>query len=292
MRVTENTRLNTIQRNLSRVSSAHAEASNRAATGLKLNKASDDPVGAAYVSTVRNSLQQTATYRKNIGLVRSDVETTESAIAQGVELLNQSREAAMQGANDSLDSGDRQMLANQVAALREQLVGIANTKGSAGYLFSGNQLDTPAFAEDGTYQGDEGVRRLETGHNVFMDASVTGLDVFDAPGGVNVFEVLDSLETALRSDDGTQISAQLTSLDAALSQMNQSRAETGLMLNRMDTADATLEQSELGLTKRSADITDADVFETLSQLTQLGTTLQQALSVARTTLNMGGLERF
>lgn len=292
MRVTENIRLNTIQRNLNRVSNAHSEASNRAATGLKLNKASDDPVGAAYVSTVRNSLQQTATYRKNIGLVRSDVETTESAIAQGVELLNQSREAAMQGANDSLDSGDRQMLANQVAALRDQLVGIANTKGAAGYLFSGNQLDTPAFAEDGTYQGDDGVRRLETGQNVMMDASVTGRDVFAPPDGVNVFDVLDSLETALRSDDGTQISAQLSSLDAALSQMNQSRAETGLMLNRMDTADATLEQSELGLTKRSADITDADVFETLSELTQLGTTLQQALSVARTTLNMGGLERF
>ena len=62
-------------------------------------------------------------------------------------------------------------------------------------------------------------------------------------------------------------------------------------MNRMDTADATLEQSELSLTKRQADITDADVFETLSRMTQLGTTLQQAISVARTTLNMS-LERF
>jgi hypothetical protein len=45
------------------------------------------------------------------------------------------------------------------------------------------------------------------------------------------------------------------------------------------------------LTKRQADITDADVFETLSRMTQLGTTLQQAISVARTTLNTS-LERF
>ncbi len=292
MRVTENMRLNNIQRNLNRLSTAHSEASQRAASGFKLNKPSDDPVGAAYVSTVRNSLQQATTYRKNIGLMRSDMETAESAIAQGVELLNQSREAAMQGANASLDTEDRQMLANQVAALRDQLVGLSNTKGSAGYLFSGNKSDTPAFASDGTFQGDAGVRRLETGPNVLMDASVNGQNVFAPSDGVSVFAVLDSLETALRSDDSSQISAQLTTLDQALNQMNQSRAETGLIMNRMDTADATLEQSEFGLTKRSADITDADVFETLSQLTQLGTTLQQALSVARTTLNMGGLERF
>lgn len=291
MRVTENMRLGGLQRTLSRLSSAHAEATEQAASGLKLNRASDDPIGASYVSAVRTSLQQASTYRSNIGLLRSDTELAEGAIAQAVELLNQGREAAMQGANDSLRGQDREALAVQVAALRDQLVGIANTKGAAGYLFSGNKLDTPAFAADGSYQGDDGVRRLETGPGVTMDASVNGQNVFAPSGGVNVFTALDSLEAALRSNDSSQISAQLGTLDGALGQLNQSRAETGLLMNRMDTADATLEQSELSLTKRQADITDADVFETLSRMTQLGTTLQQAISVARTTLNLS-LERF
>lgn len=127
---------------------------------------------------------------------------------------------------------------------------------------------------------------------MFMDASVNGQSVFAPADGVNVFSVLDSLEAALRSGDGTQVSAQLSSMDTAFEQLNQSRSQTGLLMNRMDTADATLELSEFSLKKRSAEITDVDVFETLSQLTQLGTTLQQALAVARQTLNMGGLERF
>jgi flagellar hook-associated protein 3 FlgL len=292
MRVTENIRLNTIQRNLNRLSAAYTDVSGRAASGLKLNKASDDPLGASYLSSIRTSLQQASTYRSNIGLMRSDVETAENAIAQAMELLNQGREAAMLGANDSLNAENRQALAEQVAALRTQLIGVANTKGTAGYLFSGNKLDTPAFASDGSYQGDEGVRRLETGANVFMDASVNGQSVFAPADGVNVFSVLDSLEAALRSGDGTQVSAQLSSMDTAFEQLNQSRSQTGLLMNRMDTADATLELSEFSLKKRSAEITDVDVFETLSQLTQLGTTLQQALAVARQTLNMGGLERF
>src|SRR5690606_25457823 len=224
----------------------YLEATEQAASGLKLNKASDDPMGAAYVSSIRTSLQQAATYRNNIGLVRSDTELAEGAIAQAAELFNQAREAAMQGANDSLGAQDREMLAVQVAALREQLVGVANTKGAAGYLFSGNKIDTPAFADDGTYQGDDGVRRLETGPGVLMDASVNGQDVFARAGGVNVFDALASLEAALRSNDSNQISAQLGTLDGALGQLNQSRSETGLLMNRMDTADATLEQSVLG----------------------------------------------
>lgn len=291
MRVTENMRMGNLQRTLTRLSGAHAEAAERAASGLKLNKPSDDPVGASYVSAVKNTLEQAGTYRKNISLVRSDTELAEGAIAQAVELLNQGREAAMTGANDSLGSSDRAAIANQVAALRDQLIGLSNTRGSAGYLFSGNKTDTPAFADDGTYQGDDGVRRLETGPGTIMDASVNGQNIFAAPSGVNVFTTLDNLEAALRSNDGTQISAQLTTLDQALSQLNQSRSETGLLVNRMDTADATLEQSELGLTKRKADITDADAFETISKMSQLGTALQQALAVARTTLNTS-LERF
>ena len=146
MRVTENMRLGGLQRTLSRLSSSHAEATEQAGSGLKLNKASDDPVGAAYVSAIRTSLQQASTYRSNIGLVRSDTQLAEGAIAQSVELLNQGREAAMQGANDALSGQDRRMLAEQVAALRDQLLGLANTQGAAGYLFAGNKLDTPAFA--------------------------------------------------------------------------------------------------------------------------------------------------
>src|SRR5690606_32848504 len=174
MRVTENMRLGGLQRTLSRLNAGYLEATEQAASGLKLNKASDDPMGAAYVSSIRTSLQQAATYRNNIGLVRSDTELAEGAIAQAAELFNQAREAAMQGANDSLGAQDREMLAVQVAALREQLVGVANTKGAAGYLFSGNKIDTLAFADDGTYQGDDGVRWLETGPGGLMGASVNG----------------------------------------------------------------------------------------------------------------------
>jgi flagellar hook-associated protein 3 FlgL len=291
MRITDNLRINSLQRSLARVSSEHADATLQAASGLRLNKASDDPLGAAYATRVQNSLRQSETYRTNIGLVRSDMELAEGALAESIEVLNQTRETAMQGANDSMDPANRATLATKVATLKKQLLSLANSKGSAGYLFSGHLTETPAFADDGTYQGDDGIRRLEVGPGTVVDAGVNGDAVFNDPAGVNVFAALDTLEAALLADDGAQISASLTGIDQALSQVNQARSQTGLIMNRLDMSDGTLEQTELTLTKRRADITDADPVETITRMTQLGNTLQQAIAVARTTLNQS-LQRF
>jgi flagellar hook-associated protein 3 FlgL len=291
MRITDNLRINSMQRSLARVSSDHAEAIQQAASGLRLNKASDDPLGAAYAARVQNSLKQSETYRTNIGLVRSDMQLAEGALAESIEVLNQVRESAMQGANDSMDPENRKMLASKVATLKEQLLSLSNSKGTSGYLFSGHRIDTPAFASDGTYQGDDGQRRVEAGPGTVVDANVNGGTIFNDPDGVNVFAALDTLEAALLADDGAQISQSLTGIDQALSQVTQGRSQTGLIMNRLDMSEGTLEQTELELTKRRAAITDADPFETLSRMTQLGTTLQQAIAVARTTLNQS-LNRF
>lgn len=291
MRVTDNLRLTTIQRTLSRLSSEQAEAANRVATGLRLNKASDDPLGAAYATRLRDSLQQSATYRSNISLVRSDLEMTEGALAQSTELLNQARELAMQGANDTQTATNRATLAQQVSSLREQLVSLSNTQGSAGYVFAGSQTDTPPFTASGAFSGDDAGRRVEVGANVILEVGISGRDAFASPTGVNTFEALEALESALLSDDGAQISATLGSLDSSLEQLNVARAQTGLTMNRLDTADATLEQGQLSLTKRHADVTNADPFEAITQMTQLSMALEQAISVARTTLN-NSLQRF
>lgn len=291
MRITDNLRINSLQRSLARVSSDHADAIQQAASGLRLNKASDDPLGAAYTARVQNSLKQSETYRTNIGLVRSDTQLAEGILAESNEALNQVREAAMQGANDSMDPENRATLASKVATMKQQLLSLANSQGTAGYLFSGHLTDTPAFDENGNYQGDDGQRRVEVGPGTVVDASVNGGSIFNDPAGVNVFAVLDTLEAALRADDGAQISASLTGIDQALGQVNQARSQTGLIMNRLDMSESTLEQTELQLTKRRSDIVDADPFETLSRMTQLSTTLQQAIAVARTTLNQS-LQRF
>jgi flagellar hook-associated protein 3 FlgL len=286
MRVSENAKLRNISTNLSQLTERQAEATARASSGIRLDQVSTDPAAADQVSRLNASLGQAQTLRKNIGLFRTNASSTESALAEGMDALTRARELAMQGANDSMSADNRATLAKEIASIREQMLALANSKGTNGYLFSGHKTDTAAFDATGTYQGDLGAANAEVSPGVSVQVNTTGEAAFAPPSGVNVFAELASLENDLNTGTAASIAAHLTALDTAFEQLSNARSQTGVTMNRLDTADFSLEQSELGITKRQSSLVDADAVETISQLTMLNTTLQQAISVARTTLNL------
>lgn len=286
MRITDNMRLFNVGRNLSQLSSRQAEASDQASSGLKVRKPSDDPVAAAKLARISASLEQASAFRKTIGLTRDDVASAEGALTESIDLLARAREIAIQGANGSMNAENRAVLAQEAASLRTQLIALANTKGSTGYLFAGNRTQTPAFDAAGSYQGDAGTRDIEVAPGVLVSVGTSGEEAFaGSSGGVNVFDELANLESALLANSGALISARLTGLDAAREQLTETRSQAGLVQNRLDMADISLQQGELGLTKRQSGLADADAFEAVSELSKVGTTLEQAISVARNILN-------
>jgi flagellar hook-associated protein 3 FlgL len=292
VRVTDNMRMHDITRNLGQLRTRQAEAGRVASTGLKLEKASDDPVGAASLTQLKSGLEHIKTLRSNVGTAVSDVDLAESSIAQSTEILNRARELAMQGASGSLNAADRVMLADEVAALRTELVALSNTRGSYGYLFAGHKTDTPAFDANGVYQGDSGERRIEVASGLVLQTNVLGSDVFSGGGsGTDVFAVLETLETALRANDSAGVAAELTSLDAGLEQLNQARSSVGLVRNRLDIALQSLDRTEFSFTQQQANVSEADPFSSLSDLTAVSSTLEQAISVARSLL-MSDTNRF
>lgn len=292
MRITDNIRLFDMGRTISELTARQADAAQRASTGRRLTKPSDDPVGAAKLARLSASLEQAGTLRSTISLVQDDVSSAEDVLAQSMELFTRARELALQGANGTLNSENRLGLAKEVASLKAQLVALSNTKGSYGSLFAGHKIDSPAFDGTGAYLGDGGFKQIEVSPGVAIRASLSGEKAFGgANGGVNVFGELDTLETALVSNDTALVSATLSGLDTAHAQLSQSRSDAGLIMNRMSTADLTLQQAEIGLTKRQSNLADADAFQSISELSRVGSTLEQAISVARTILD-NNLVRF
>jgi flagellar hook-associated protein 3 FlgL len=291
MRVTENLRLLNINTTLGRLGERQAEASRQASSGIRLDQVSTDPLAADQSSRVQASLQQTQTFQKNIGFFRDNANKVENSLAQGMDLLARAREIALQGANDSMSSDNRASLAMEVAGIREQLIALANTKGTNGYLFSGQKTDTPAFDQAGVYQGNTGALNAEVAPGLTMEVNINGQDAFASSSGVNVFDELSTLEADLKTGTAVQVSPHLSGIDSSFAQLSNARSRSGLMMNRLDTASTSLEQGELALTKRQSSLVDADPIETISRLTSLNNTIQQAISVARTTLNQN-LERF
>jgi flagellar hook-associated protein 3 FlgL len=285
MRITDNMRFSTVQQTLGDLRSRQADVSRQISTGRRVNDPSDDPVAAAALSRLRAQAARTADYKKTIDIVRGDVTLSERTLAEASGVMAKARELAVQGANGSLTAQDRGLLANEVAALKEQLVASANTRGARGYLFSGSQTSTAALDAAGNYQGDTSEHRVEIAPGVVNSVSVTGSQAFTAAGGVDAFAVLDGLEQALRANDSQLISGTLGDLEASRAQIVRAQADTGLMLNRLDAADEALSVTEVELARRQGELGDADVFSAITELTSLSTAIEQAIGVARLTFD-------
>jgi flagellar hook-associated protein 3 FlgL len=287
MRITDNMRFTSAQRSLSTLRSRQAELTNQITSGSRIGAPSDDPVAAARLTRLASQSARTADYRATIDTVRSDIRLSESSLAEAASLMVRAQELALQGANGTLSAEDRRMLAGEVAALQEQFISTANARGSRGFLFSGNRTDAAALSGTGDYQGDEAEHAVEIAPGVVTAVTVTGAEAFTAAGGVDAFATLSALRTALETDDAAAVAATLGNLEASRAQIVRVQAHSGLIMNRLDSADEALSVTALEIERRRSELGDVDPFSALSELSQLSTTLEQAIAVARNTLSVG-----
>jgi flagellar hook-associated protein 3 FlgL len=198
----------------------------------------------------------------------------------------------MQGANGSLSASDRTALANEVADLKQELVGLANTKGSQGYLFGGSKTGSPPFAASGAFSGDDTAHVIQLGTGSPTPVSASGASAFTAAGGRNVFADLDALAGALSANDPSAVSGTLDNLEASRKQIVGEQAKAGLTMNKLDSSDAALEQLQLSLNKSTDQVAAADPYEAYSQMTTLAQSLERAVTVSRQILDLGSNNRF
>lgn len=292
MRVTEGMRHAEIVRNLTRIGAQHADASRQAMTGMRIDRPSKDPIAAAELARLRASLSNNAAYRETISLVRGDAALAEATLAEGSDLLSRAREIAMAGANGTLGAEERSVMALEVRGLRDELIRLANTRGTKGYIFSGSQTNVAAFDANGAFQGDEVQQALDIGSSAPLQVGASGARAFTATGGRDVFADLATLSAALEANDPSGISATLDALANSQAQITSERARVGLQVGRMDTSNAILEHVELEQARRQEEIGAADPFQAYSLMTALSGSLERSVAVSRQLLDLTGLKRF
>jgi flagellin-like hook-associated protein FlgL len=97
-------------------------------------------------------------------------------------------------------------------------------------------------------------------------------------GGKNVFTTLFKLRDALNNDDTFAILASLENLDSTLASVNNNRAVIGASLRRVDLTDFVLDQSIVDQSQQLAEIEDADIVKSVSDLANLEFALQATLA--------------
>jgi flagellar hook-associated protein 3 FlgL len=280
-------RFGSVTRNLASLRSRHATLSNQISTGRKVLAPSDDPSTAAKLLRLNARASRTTDFQNTIAAVRADITLSEGSLSEASGLMVRAKELAIAGANDALSPNDRSALATEVESLQKQLASTVNARGQTGYLFSGSKVTTASFTTAGVYQGDQVDHEVEISPGVRTRVNVTGAEAFTAAGGTDAFATLETLRQALISNDAGRISATLGDLESSRSQIVRVQGQAGLIMNRLDTADEALSVTALELSRQDSDAGDVDPFAAISELTQLSTTIEQSIAVARTTLTTG-----
>jgi len=293
MRVTEQMRYDGVSNNLSQLSARQAKAAQQAQTGLRVSLPSDDPIAAAELARLRASQGQITARRSTINAVRGDAELAESSLQQASDLLTTAKELAVQGGNGALGATERLTLAKQVQDLKEQLVGVANTQGTTGYLFGGSATQTRPFTNSGAFSGNDDDHLVDIGSSTPTAVNASGSKAFTAgAGGRDVFADLDALYTALSTNDTAGISATLSNLDASRAQITNEQASMGITINKLDASDSVQSALDLQASARQVEVGSADPAKSYATLVQLNNALEQSIAVSKSILDLAAFKQF
>ncbi len=169
-------RLSTIQSDLSTSQALIA-------SGKKILEPSDAPDKAAVIQRLKTVIGRQDSYSKALDTIQNRLGIEDVTLKSVSNVLIRIKELALQSANETLSSDDRQALVKEMQGMRDQLLSLANTTDTSGnYIYGGSRVKEPAFGpnENGKldYLGDRTEMTVVIGDQRKMSINRAGANVF------------------------------------------------------------------------------------------------------------------
>ncbi|MFT4942024.1 MAG: flagellar hook-associated protein 3 FlgL [Paraglaciecola sp.] len=172
------------------------------ASGKKLLRPSDDPVGAAQVIRLTEEIDLINQYKKNNTLLSNSLEQEEAIMRNTNDSINRARVLMIQAGNGILNEDDRKAISIEIGQIRDQVFDQMNSRNANGeYIFAGYQSASPAFVLNQSavgnkysFQGDEGLNELQLSDSLTLAMNNSGKTVFE--------DVLARLTSSISSSAG------------------------------------------------------------------------------------------
>jgi flagellar hook-associated protein 3 FlgL len=269
-----------LRNNLKRIETSQE----RLASGRKINRPSDDPVGLSYSMRYRSDLTANDQYQRNLDSATSSIDYQETTIRQSVEVIQRARELAVQGSNGTNPDEALKSIAAEIDELTKQMHEIANSQFNGKYIFNGQRTDQPPYPDGTSYTAnsfDTGKISFEVSRGVVMDGTLHAGEVFGQPGTAadnNVFAAFNLLSTSLKAADQNGVTDSLSSIDKRLDQMLQNLADLGAKSNRLNLIDNRLKETNINIQSLLSKNEDADMAEVITNLKTQENVFQASLS--------------
>ena len=261
------------QRSLAKTSTEMATALQRLSTGLRINSSKDDAAGLAIAVRITAQIRGYDQAVRNAGDGISLAQTAEGGMDGITSSLQRMRELAVQSANYSNTTADRQAIDAEFTQLKTEIDRVATQ----------TKFNTKALL-DGTFTAADFQVGPNTGETITV-AAISGLGAVSLglTAGTNVQSVSNA-------------NAAITTIDAALNTVTSTRANIGASINRFEQTISNLRVTVESLQTSRSRVQDADFAAETAALTRLqilqqsGTAvLAQANAIPRGVLSLLGL---
>ncbi len=226
----------------------------RLSSGLRINSAKDDSAGLSIATRMTAQIRGTNQAIRNGNDAISLLQVAEGALDETTNALQRMRELAVQAANDTYTSGDREDLQLEVNQLMSEIDRIANN--------------------------------TEFNNNVLLDGNFSGKNFHVGPdAGQNITLSIENAKTSAILGIATgatlgistqgSANAAITTVDNALDSISDIRAGLGAYQNRFESVIANLSNVVENTAAARSRILDADIAAESANLTK-NAILQQA----------------
>ena len=246
------------QRNMGATTDRLNQSYQRLASGMRINKASDDAAGLAIAENLRADSTLATVAIRNANDAISVITIADQATGQISNILNRLSELAQQSANGVYDVTQRSALQNEFTALSSEIERIAVTTVFNGIdLLSSGQTLTFQVGYDGSslsqlsYQG--------------IGATLQAIGLADAGSSAMVYSI--SASTELDAQSAARFA--LEAISQALASVNRNRGNLGALESRLSTSISNLQVARENFKAAESQIRDLDVAQEAAELTRL-----------------------
>lgn len=185
----------------------------KVSTGQEITQASDKPIDAVRLSALEERATQLAGFERNVRTAQESLTRADAELTSAFDMLTRLREIATAANSDTIAPIDREAFRIEVVQIRTALVGLANTRTTDGQaIFGGYATDITPFEKNASggidFKGDGGEHTLAASETMRLPTSVNGGRVFmqvETNSGISsIFDIVDSFESALSTEDSIQ----------------------------------------------------------------------------------------
>ena len=253
-----NVNLQHINRNMQIHFSNTSTQIEKASSGMRINRSSDDPAGLALANGIHSDIYAMAEGSRNIQQSIQMLQVAEGALSQITEMVQRMKSLATQSASSTYSDTNRPGANAEFQALKNEIDRIAEFTTYNGMHLLDSADESPIQA--GASEASNDVSRIAIGDMRAMGPELS-LDSVTVDTLENSQDAIDRLETALLS-------------------ITSKRNHIGAFQNRLGLSVETTANITASMLATESDVRSADIAQTLSSLTSSQIMMQTAGSLA------------